>query len=486
MGLASRLGARFRAAFAAEVVTILAGGLLVFLLARLLDPDEYGVLFLAIAILSTGRLLSAFGISKSASRYVAEYKETDPGQIPHILRTALGLNLVTIGVVSIAIFLGSDVIADLVGEPAVRPLLQFGSVFIVSSTLFYFVRWTLQGLEEIQIASAFTSANKVIRLAFAIGFVLVGYGAIGALVGYIVGFAVTATVGFTYLFVRVYRGYSPSAVEPGLRKRIAKYSSSIAVTQSAHMLDHHFDRILVGFFAGPVAVAYYTLGKQALQFVGAPMSALGFALSPSYGAQKAQGNADTAAQIYETALSKGLLLYIPAGAGLALLAEPIVLLVFGTDYAGAIPVVQVFSIMAVLQSVTKLTGHGLDYLGRAKARAVVKGVTAVLNVGLNVVLIPLYGATGAAIATVVTFALYTGANIYVMHRELDLRVGWLLQQTGYAVGITAVMSTIVYALSSYIVGIVTMIFVVCAGVAVWATLVLAFDLVRIEELKEAI
>lgn len=482
MGLASQLGDRFKAAFTAEIIGVISGGALTVLLARLLTPDSYGLLFLALSVFSVAKLFSAFGVAKSASRYIAEYKETDPGQIPHILRAALLLNLLTIAIIAFAFFLGREPIATLLDEPKLSPFLLLGSAFIVFSTLTLFVQQTLQGFEEIQKASLFTAMDKAGRLVFATGFVLLGYGALGALVGYIVSYALIASVGLVYLFQRGYRQFDLSPIESGLKRKIGEYTIPIAVTQSAHTLDHHIDKVLIGFFVGPTAVGFYTIGKQVVQFVETPMSALGFTLSPTYGSQKAQGNTDTAARIYETALSQGLLLYFPAAAGLMILAEPGIRYVFGSEYLGAVPVLQILAIFAILQSVTKLTSHGLDYLGRARDRSIIKGGTAVLNFGLNVVLIPIMGVVGAAIATVVTFAIYTFANVYIMHLEFGLRVRWLTKRLGYAVLVTGLMSVVVVGAAGYISGLFTLLSVVLLGVLVWAVFTLYFDLVDTDQL----
>jgi O-antigen/teichoic acid export membrane protein len=52
----------------------------------------------------------------------------------------------------------------------------------------------------------------------------------------------------------------------------------------------------------------------------------------------------------------------------------------------------------------------LDYIGKAKKRAYNISVTIILNIGLNIILIPRYGATGAAIATSVSYLPYVILN----------------------------------------------------------------------------
>lgn len=486
MGLAATLGTRFKSAFAANVVGAVSGALLVVLLARLLDPTSYGLLFLALAVFGFAVNFTSFGIAKSAARYISEFKGSTPGQIPHILRLSLLLNLVPIGIASLVFLFGHELLAALIGEPELSPYLLLGSVFIVFKTLTAFTRVILQGFEDIVPASILLALQRVGELFFAVGFVVLGYEVLGALVGYAVSYVLVTGVGLGYIYVRNYQPLNRTAIEPGLRRRLFEYSLPIAVTQTAYTLDHHIDKILVGFFIGPVAVAYYTIGKQVVQFLEVPMSALGFTLSPTYGAQKAEGNHETAARIYETALSYGLLLYVPAATGVILLASPGIEFVFGDEYLGAVPVLQILSALAVLKAVTKLTGEGLDYLGRARARGIIKGVTAVLNVVLNVLLIPRYGVVGAAVVTVVTFGLYTVANVYIMHLELDLRTRWLGQRFVASLLIAAIMAATVLPLTGYVIGPGTLVAVVGIGVTVWAISILALGLVDTKQIEVAL
>lgn len=470
MSLASTLGDRFKAAFVGRVVSVVSGAILTVALARLLEPDEYGLLYLAISVFGTIMLFSKLGIAKSAARYIAEYKETDPGQLRHILRFGIILNFGTITLVCVVLLVTYEYIAQLIGEPALAPFLLFGVFFIALGTILAFVRVSLQGFEAIEATATLRIIDRGSRLVFTLGLLVLGYGAIGALVGYILAYLLTVLVGVVYLYRRYYRDFSTGVVEAGLKRRIAEYAVPLTVTNTADVLDKRIDTILVGFFIGPVAVAYYTIGKQVVEFVGTPMSALGFTLSPTYEAQKAKGNPGTAARIFEEALSYGLLFYIPAAAGLILVAKPLVELVFGSEYLGAIPVVQVLAVYALLQSVTKVTSNGLDYLGRARERAIVKGISAVLNVILNVIFIPRIGVVGAAIATVVTYSMYTLANVYIIHTEFDLRVGFILKHVGSVLVITVVMSFVVLLLLDYITGFLTLFGVVAVGVVVWAVL----------------
>ncbi len=487
MSTVTRLSSRFKAEFIGRIVAMGSSGLLMVLLARLLGPDEYGLLFLAIAVFSAVGIASKLGLAKSGARYVSEYKERSPEQLPHIFRTSFTYNLVAIAVVATAMAMGYRYIAAFLDEPDLAPLLLLGIVYISFEALTTYVRLMLQGLEEIQFSATLYAIDRSCRFVFAIGFVVLGFGALGALVGYILSFAIVATVGLGSLYVRYYRNHDTAdSIESGLRRRIAEYSVPLTATSTANIIDKQVDTILIGFFLSPVAVSYYVLSKQIVQFVETPITALGFTLSPTFGAQKADDNVEQAARLYERSLFHSLLFYVPVGMGIALVAEPTLEIVFGEEYLGAVPVLQVLAFYAVLQSITRLTSNGLDYLGRARARAIVKGTTAALNAALNIVLIPTVGVVGAAVATVITYSIYTFANVYIIHQEFDLRVRYLLRRVSLVVGVSSAMAVVVFAAMGFVDGVLSLVTVIAVGVAIWATLSIATGLLDPRTIRSAL
>ncbi len=471
MSVVDKLKSGFKAQLSSQVVSAAVGGILTVVLARLLTPNEYGLFFLAISVFGFCKVFTRLGIARSAGRYIAEYKETSPEQLPYIIRTAVIVNTITIGIAALVLGVGHQQIANLLQQPELAPLLLFGILYLSFTTYATFLSKVWQGFEEITLASMIEICSQLGRLVFSVGFVLAGFGAMGALGGYAVATAIPVVIGSVILYRNYYAvGETADAIESGLRRRIVEYSIPITATNTADRVDKEIDTILIGIFLSPVAVGQYVIGKQVVRFIETPMNAVGFTLSPTFGAQKAEGNIARASRIYEVALSHILVLYIPAGAGIILVAEPFVALFFGSDYLGAVPVLQVLGVFVVLQAITKLSGNGLDYLGRARSRAIAKTVASVVNVVMNVALIPTIGIVGAALATVVTHGMYTLFTLYIIAQEFDLDVRRLSGQVSRICLVTAVMSTVVVVFLDRINGLITLFVVVGVAVAVWAVL----------------
>lgn len=462
-----------KATLLGRVVYVVSNGVLLLLLTRyLLDPAGYGLLTLTLSILTFYQLFSDLGLGKSAAKYITEYRETDSGQVLHILQQALKIRTLTIGITAVGALLSAHVVSSVLNEPQLLPLLSVGVLYIVFNSYRGFNSVLFQGFNKVSWTALLQVTNSLGRVVFALVFVVgVGWGVFGAFLGYVVGAALSAVLGFAILYKKFYPQYERTTeAEEGLTRRIVEYSFPLTITRSAGIINGKLDTILIGFFMAPGAVGLYALGKQISSFALVPASSLGFAVSPTYGEQKANDDMTHAGRLYEQTVEYTLLLYVPGAVGLFLVAEPVVRIIFGTDYLGSVVVIQIFSLYLVVQALVQITTDGLDYLGRARTRAIAKGSTSAANAILNVILIPEFGIAGAAIATVISAGIYTAVNLYVMYSEVALRVRVLLQSTAFIGGIAGIMGGVVFIARSYVTGLVTLAGVVLLGLGVWLVL----------------
>jgi O-antigen/teichoic acid export membrane protein len=484
MSVAERLSEGVKATFSANLLKTASQAALVVLLTRVfLTPSGYGTLNLVLSILGVLTILATLGLPKSAARYVTEFAERDPGQVAHVLRRSTLYLGATTAVVSVGVVVSSRLLAGALGVPSLVPYLTVGGAYVAGRSFSSYFGALFQGFNRVKWTAVLTAVTAVGQLAAVVGLVLLGYGALGALGGYVVGYGLSVAVGAVVLYTRFYDPTGVAAVED-LSRRILEYSVPLTATRGANVLDKKVDSVLLGVLVNVTAVGYYTVAKQVSDFVAMPASAFGFTLSPALGKQKSEQRLDSAARLYERSLEYVLLAYVPAVVGLVLVAEPTIRYVFGAAYLPAVPVVQVFSGFILVNAVNKITSDALDYLGRARSRAIVKSAMAVSNFLLNLLLIPQFGAVGAAVATVVTYTVYTVSNVYVIHSELSLSVERIVRQLGAVCLIALGMGVAVAAATTFVSGLPSLFGVVALGVGVWGTLSVLGGVLDVGEVAE--
>lgn len=114
--------------------------------------------------------------------------------------------------------------------------------------------------------------------------------------------------------------------------------------------------------------------------------------------------------VFATSLKYLYLVVAPLACGIAVLARPLVLLVYGPDFAGAILPLQILIFSLIFAFLYWPAGSLLNACDRQGRNTVILGITMASNVALNIWLIPRYGATGAASAALLgNFVLWAGA-----------------------------------------------------------------------------
>ncbi len=224
-------------------------------------------------------------------------------------------------------------------------------------------------------------------------------------------------------------------------RRLIGYSTwSWAVSMVVLMRDRS-DTILIGRMLNPTQVGIYAIGAEVAAL---PTTELVEPLCRAAFSGFAAGrNADvTPGDTYLRIIATMALLTLPAGVGIAAIADPLVKLAFGTLWAGAAPLVQILAIAGTLTvfgliSSTLFSAHGLlrQVFGLSLA-------TLILRVVLLIVFIDWRGLDGAALAVAITIATEQGLYVLLTIRQFALSPAALLRHTWRCLLATAAMAMV--------------------------------------------
>lgn len=146
----------------------------------------------------------------------------------------------------------------------------------------------------------------------------------------------------------------------------------------------------------------------------------------------------------DTAIRLTMLMSLPAAAGLALLATPVNITLF-KDVAGTetIRIMAVATVFASVQSTVAavLQGCGWMYLPVFNLL-----IAAAVKLAANLALVPAYGIRGAAVATVISYAVAAVLNFAALQRLLKAPLNWVGWVVKPAVA-TFIMGAVVYAIA---------------------------------------
>ncbi len=95
---------------------------------------------------------------------------------------------------------------------------------------------------------------------------------------------------------------------------------------------------------------------------------------------------------------------------------------FGADFAGAVPVAWLLLVAVLVSTPGSIAGAGLSARGRPGLRSLALVVACIVNIGLLVLLVPVWGAMGAAVATLVGYVISSALNEVLLGRLFGVRM----------------------------------------------------------------
>jgi O-antigen/teichoic acid export membrane protein len=204
---------------------------------------------------------------------------------------------------------------------------------------------------------------------------------------------VAVAAGIAVRLVR--RGYFRGWLRPGLAlvREICGYGMRGQIGGLLQLVNDRFDVAILAAVASPSVLGVYAVASKLADLLRMPGLALTYVLYPSF-ARDPQGAARRTASLMVKALGISIVVAVP----LAMLAGPVLPLLFGAEFATAVLPAQIMIGGTVVCSVAGLVTAYLLGIGRpgANSISIVAGVA--MTVTLNLLLVPRLGAVGAAIA----------------------------------------------------------------------------------------
>jgi len=345
-GMASGLACTLTAMVGTRLVTL--AGLVV--LARLLAPDDFGLVAFALAYIT---YVSAMGdLGTGAALIYWRSRQEDAARVTFVVGVAMGLAWLCATILlapSIAEFFGNDA-----GAPVLVTLAWSIPLQALGSTHEALCRKSLRFGVWLVAELGFAIAKALISVGLALG----GFGVWSLVWGHLAGHLMRTALLWAVV------PWRPALAMPwDLVRPMFAYGRSIVALNVLSAIVHHSDLIVVARFLGVTALGFYQMAAKVPEMtITLLVRAVSYVLFPALSRAHAAGH--DAAGTYLAALQGVALVTVPAAVGLALLAEPLVLLLFGEQWAASIPVVRVLGVVACLRSLGTPSGDLLKASGR--------------------------------------------------------------------------------------------------------------------------
>jgi len=394
------------------VLSRLVGFIMIPVYTRVLVPADYGILEILSLTSDILGMLAGMGIGLAVMR---QYYAAPDDEGRHVVASSAATLL--IGVFSVVAVVGSlaaGVISPLLLGPEQSPnLVRLAVVFLAVGSTIEVPMAMLRARQR----STGVVAIGLVRLLLSLGLnivfvVMMRLGVAGVLYSSIL----SALLVGGYLTVQLYRE-SGVRFDPRVARGLVAFGAPLVLWNISSFVLHYSDRYFLRVYDSLEAVGLYSLGYKLAMLislmVSGPFSDIWIPKSLEIDKREGEG----AVPILSSILLVYNLLLVTVAFGVGLFAEEVVRLIAGSSFGAAADTVPVLALAMVFFSYRSVGQIGALIRGRSDLIAIATVLAAVVVTGMNILLVPLFGVHGAALATLIAFAFE-----FLVMRHLSRRV----------------------------------------------------------------
>ena len=442
-----------------QIVSTLISSLGVIFVARFLGSVDYGEVTVVMIPMNIVILFQGIGVDQAMTRFLAKYRGEGRTKDLKVI-TTVGLSFcVAVSLVSAALlWLSSGWLArNFLQNERLVPLLNVAVLAVVGNTLLTTIQSILVGYERMGLRSVTMISLSVVKSFLAPLLVWLGLGPYGAVLGNSVGMLVVGIFSLVLLivFVRGHDGGSSIGFSEALRGLFVfglplymanllggglqqLYNSLMAIYVDVSLIGNYSAAVnfgaLVAVFTGPITTALYPLfSKMNREDKGLRV-------------------------VFQSSVKYTALIILPVAMGLILLADPVVGIVYGSDFVFTAFYLKLYLVAFLFSGLGNFSVNNLfNGIGETRQSFNTNLLALLVGAPMALLLIPRFGVVGLLFTMVVAprVGLFYG-------------LWWIKKTFGFSVEMRSSVMIYASAFAAYIAGFAVMSLV---GLGGWVTLI---------------
>lgn len=234
---------------------------------------------------------------------------------------------------------------------------------------------------------------------------------------YFISLSITQIIAFVYLKPYIRKG--EKTFDQDFRYKLLRYGYKAHLSDILAFLNYRSDIVLLAHFIGSHAVGIYSVAVTLVEKLWLFSQGISTVLLP----RLAQLNTDTALRNRLTSLvARGVLWFTLFFAILLSLVGILLLeIIFGEEFLPSYNVILILLPGIVVGSMSRVLANAMAAMGRPGLNLATSWITVILNVMLNIYLIPTHGVEGAAIATTIAYTVNAVMRLFVFSYVTNTR-----------------------------------------------------------------
>ena len=409
------------AAFVLQVITMGLGFINQIVLARILGAGGIGEVILALTILNVAALIAAFGMQGAMVRFVPYYSERGEaaklkGIIYHSLKLCLFLSLI---ITVLVLFFSRFIANNIFHSPELSGLLLIVALALPVNVINDVIVGILKGHKDTFKALLPPSIiSPFFRIAIFLLLSLQGISSLHAMTAFISGEVLAMFVALSFLLKKMTK--DKPVYDRSEYKKVLDLSSTMFFSGVSAFLFTQSDLWIIGIFATTESVGIYGVVSRLVSLIGFSLGAFSAIIPPIMSAVYASGDRNELRRIVSESTRWSLSMAVPIILILVLEGKLILKYAYGEKFMDGYIALVILTIGQLINVGVGLTGWLLQMTGEHKAFMKINILGGILNVILNISLVPYFGIVGAAVASAFCLAMVNIVSVLVIYNKLSV------------------------------------------------------------------
>ncbi len=407
----------FTAAVAAAIISYL----LRLFIARNLSVADFGLLYSILAFVGLFSIFKDLGLGNTLVKFLAEF--SGRGQEENIKPSIFVVGIIQIAAalaLILPIIISSDYIAmTYFKTPEASFPLKLIAISFLVGTLMTTLQQASQGLGHVKLYSLVEPVR--ITSTFILAFFLIYAGVTGLSYAYVLAAAITAI--FLGLRLKSTKTIKGGKIFSGkLAKKLLKFGFPVFIGGLSSLLLIYTDTVTLTVFRGVGDVGLYQAALPTSQLLWVLVSSLAAVLLPVMSEMWSKDQKTFVSAAVGLVSKFAFIIVVPLAMIMIAFSEDIIRILFGQAYIPAAMALQVLALNAVFYTLFVIFSTSLISVNKPFVNTKITAFISVLNLVLDVALVPHYGIVAAALATTVSYFIGAILTFYSLKKTVQIRM----------------------------------------------------------------
>jgi O-antigen/teichoic acid export membrane protein len=392
------------------------------ILARLLGPVSFGLYAIGWTIVRIAGTIGMMGLHNGVIHFGSQYWRTSPSELRPLLRYTLGFAILMGMIEGGLLYWSAPWLANqLFQKPDLAPVLKgFAFAFPLAISLWVSAAATRisQRLKYSVLGEDFT--QPVVNLVLVVVLFLAGLKLGGAVVASVVSFGAGLVVTLHFLKTLIPDDPGSAPKSKFVAKDLLLYSLPTGLAGTFSLLTSWAGRLFIGFYRPAAEAGIFQSASQVSIVFVLILTAMNSIFAPMIADLYYRKEINRINDLYKISAKWGLYLILPIFVVICLLPRELMVTVFGEEYASGALALVILAATQVVNVGTGAVGFLLIMTGNQNNWFIISAFSVVINILLNIMMVPEWGLTGASIATGVSISILYLVGLIEVRRVLKL------------------------------------------------------------------